>query len=593
MLRIIFDQYNKNITHRGTSKEYSGGINLAIRFSNVTSFFLGLMIFPYIFIFRYMGAGYLANLCIPIVLFYASIPFINKGGYIHFSRVLMTIMGHLIILFYSLALGRDSGIYQLFIVTSFYSIMYYDKTEKVKQIMSVFLTFLSVFFFLYLSRSNRFLFIELSDSTASILSPLIFVTTIILVLVFIFFYYFSKNRQVVELEDSLSHNEEDLLDSRERFRILFERTNDAIFLIDLETERYLDANSAAELLTGRNVETLKECSTSDITPRGSQQRTEKYLAAKTTMDFGEVLFIRPDRTERTALFSIIPLNDNTVFGFAKDITESKKTHDILMQNEKMMSIGEMAAGMAHEINNPLAGMLQTANVMNNRLSSKLNLPRSISAADKAGTDIGAIKTFMTERHIDQMLKNIIDSGERISNIVSNMLSFIRTSENIKSYYSLQEIVDNTLDLASVDYNLSQDIDFKNIGIIRQYTSDLPSVYCERSKIQQVLLNIFRNGADVMHYNNTKDPQFIIRMKLDRGESMFLIEIEDNGPGMDDHTIKRIFEPFFTTKPEGQGTGLGLSISYFIITDDHKGELFVESRENHGAIFSIKLPLKKQ
>ena len=97
----------------------------------------------------------------------------------------------------------------------------------------------------------------------------------------------------------------------------------------------------------------------------------------------------------------------------------------------------------------------------------------------------------------------------------------------------------------------------------------------------------------MHNSNTRDPQFIIRMNLVRWNSTFLIEIEDNGPGMDDKTKKRIFEPFFTTKPEGQGTGLGLSISYFIITDDHKGEMSVDSRKNHGTIFTIKLPVNKQ
>ncbi len=593
MFRKIIEKYNIYIMDQGTSAGYSSGINLTIKFSNVTSFFLSLLIFPYIFIFRSMGAVLLGNLCIPMVLFYASIPFINNKGHIKTTRILMTIVGHAIVLLYSIAFGKESGIYQLFIVTSFYSIMYFDKTERAKQIISILLTFFSVLtFFVYFMIYQKAPFV-LSEWSYSILNPLLFLTTLILVFVFIVFYYLSKNRLVGELEDSLIHNEEDLISSRERFRILFERTNDALFLIDLETEKYLDANSAAELLTGRNVESLKDCATWDITPEGSHERTEKYLAVRQTMDFGEVVFRRPDGTERIALLSIIPLNNNTVFGFAKDITESKRSHDILIQNEKMLSIGGLAAGMAHEINNPLAGILQTANVMNNRLGAKLNLPKSVSAAEKAGTDIRAIKSFMADRHIDRMLRNIIDSGERISKIVSNMLSFIRNSENIKSYYSLVEIIDNTLDIASADYNISQDMDFKNIEIIRNYASDLPFVYCERSKIQQVLLNIFRNGADIMHNSNMGDPRFEIRMKPVRDRSTILIEIEDNGPGMDEQTKKRIFEPFFTTKPEGQGTGLGLSISYFIITEDHKGEMSVDSRKNHGAIFTIKLPVNKQ
>ena len=109
------------------------------------------------------------------------------------------------------------------------------------------------------------------------------------------------------------------------------------------------------------------------------------------------------------------------------------------------------------------------------------------------------------------------------------------------------------------------------------------------QIQQVLLNILRNGAQAMQDAGTASPRFIVRTRFDKEPSMVCLEIEDNGPGMDEITRKRAFEPFFTTKPVGVGTGLGLSISYFIITENHGGELAVESRPGSGAKFIIRLP----
>jgi len=120
---------------------------------------------------------------------------------------------------------------------------------------------------------------------------------------------------------------------------------------------------------------------------------------------------------------------------------------------------------------------------------------------------------------------------------------------------------------------------------------MPLVPCEAAKIQQVLLNIFKNGAQAMQEASIEKPIFIVRVSYEEVPKTASIEIEDNGPGMDEKTRKRIFEPFFTTKPVGIGTGLGLSVSYFIITENHGGTMAVESTLGHGAKFIIHLPLK--
>ena len=123
------------------------------------------------------------------------------------------------------------------------------------------------------------------------------------------------------------------------------------------------------------------------------------------------------------------------------------------------------------------------------------------------------------------------------------------------------------------------------------TIPLPDVPCEKVKIQQVFLNILKNAAQAMSGDegSSPPPRLILRTALEN--QMIRIDIEDNGPGMNEKTKKRIFEPFFTTKAEGIGTGLGLSVSYFIINETHKGTIQVESQEGAGARFTIHLPLK--
>ncbi|HAR33360.1 MAG TPA: histidine kinase, partial [Desulfobacter sp.] len=120
--------------------------------------------------------------------------------------------------------------------------------------------------------------------------------------------------------------------------------------------------------------------------------------------------------------------------------------------------------------------------------------------------------------------------------------------------------------------------------------NLPAVFCQASKIQQVILNILTNGAQAMQGAGTPEPKFIVRTYVDPVRDMACMEIEDNGPGMKEEIRKHIFDPFFTTKPVGVGTGLGLSVSYFIITENHKGEMTVESSPGTSAKFVIRLPL---
>lgn len=270
-----------------------------------------------------------------------------------------------------------------------------------------------------------------------------------------------------------------------------------------------------------------------------------------------------------------------------DITEHVRMEEMVVQSEKMLSVGGLAAGMAHEINNPLAGMMQNAQVMLNRIKGEV--PASIKAAEQVGVSMGQIRGFMDKRGIVRQLEAIHEAGVRASKIVQNMLSFAKKDYSGKVLQDIPQLLEQTIEVAKSDYNLKKQYDFKKIKIVREYQSDAPPVWCERSKIQQVIFNILKNSAEAMHYfQSSEDPVFFLRVK--KQDEFVYVEIEDNGPGMEEDVRKRIFEPFFTTKPVDKGTGLGLSVSYFIITENHGGKMNVISEPGKGTRFIIALPV---
>ena len=302
-----------------------------------------------------------------------------------------------------------------------------------------------------------------------------------------------------------------------------------------------------------------------------------------------------DVKTRCREMNIYPLISNDETGAViriDDVTLKMQMEEMMIQEEKMLSIGGLAAGMSHEIKNPLAGIMQTTDVLANRLGMEADTKANRSAAEEAGTRIENIRKFMESRGIFRMLETLKDSGRRINEIVENMLSFAVISSSVTSSHSIPDILDKSLELAELDYSVKGKYDFREIRIIREYEENLPPVICDRAKIQQVFLNILNNGAQAMQAAGAGDYCFILRVFLEKEEEKIRVEIEDNGPGMDETTRARIFEPFFTTKEPGLGSGLGLSVSYFIITENHGGDLLAESGPGSGAKFIIRLPLKR-
>ncbi len=407
-----------------------------------------------------------------------------------------------------------------------------------------------------------------------------------------------QNLQKTRMIADMQATEEKLRESEGKYRDIFNAGHDIILMIDDETGRILDINEAVSPVFGYERREVIGGTIGQFSAGGkgfSQERAlEKIGQVKAA---GSQVFEWQCRRKNGELFwTEVSLKyssvsrDKKIIAVVRDISARKQTQEIMIQTEKMMSVGGLAAGMAHEINNPLAGILQNMSVLGNRLTNP-EIPANQAAAREAGTTMAALGGYVEKRGIPRILEGITNSAVRVAGIVENMLNFARKSDASFSSHDPKEIVERALELASTDYDLKKHFDFRSIHIERQFDPDLPLIPCEGSKIQQVLLNILNNGAYAMHQANGDTPsKFIIRLKKEAAGTMVRMEIEDTGPGMDDATQKKIFEPFFTTKPVGEGTGLGLSVSYFIITDNHKGTLTVRSRPGCGTVFIIRLPV---
>lgn len=272
-----------------------------------------------------------------------------------------------------------------------------------------------------------------------------------------------------------------------------------------------------------------------------------------------------------------------------DVTERWHMEQLLIQSEKMLSLGGVAAGMAHEINNPLASILGNAQVLTNRLTAPL--PSNLKAAAAVNLDFDAMQRYLAARDIPTMLTAIQDAGRRAATLVTNMLGFSRKADPRPQPTNLGEVVRSAIEIASTDYDLKKNYDFRKISINLQVDPKLPAVPCSAGKIQQVVLNLLRNGAEAMAektYPPGDGPRFTIHVQTH--QQFARIRVADNGPGMTPDILARIMEPFFTTKPPGRGTGLGLSVSYFIVTQEHGGRLYAESTPGQGSCFTIDLPL---
>jgi PAS domain S-box-containing protein len=388
--------------------------------------------------------------------------------------------------------------------------------------------------------------------------------------------------------------EEALRASEEKFSSLFRLLPDAITLSDPDSGLIVDVNDAYARLTGYDRDELVGGFSPDLGLFVHPEDRERMLSGVRRTGHADNFETEIRRRDG----SVIPCSISCQFltlaqrGFllavTRDLTDARRMQDMMIQSEKMISVGGIAAGIAHEINNPLGIIVQAA--QNLELRTRPDFPRNVETAEAIGLDMALLEKYMRERKILTFVQDMRTAAQRAADIIRHMLDFSRRSESRRKICSLPDIIDRAVELAQSDYDLKKSYDFKKIAIVREYDDDPLQIDCTETEIEQVLLNLLRNAAQAMAQTDppVAVPRIVIRtFNLPRG---MRIEVEDSGPGMPQAVRRRIFEPFFTTKPPGLGTGLGLSVSYFIVTQGHGGSMWVESEPGKGTKFVIELPV---
>ena len=361
--------------------------------------------------------------------------------------------------------------------------------------------------------------------------------------------------------------EESLHISEASYRGLFESAADAIIIADATTALIIDVNpssidllgiSRSELIGKKFFETK---SFENIV--SSKKGFEDFIQKKSVYCEDLTLKTSDDRQIPVEFISNVYNVDKgeVIQCNIRDISDRKKTEEERRKLEekaqvasRLASVGEMAAGIAHEINNPLTGVLGFSQL----LLKKENVPEDIK----------------------DNLKLIADGSQRVADVVKRLLIFARQVKPNKTLTNLNELVDNTLKLR--EYVLRTN----NIEVVTRLDPDLPWTIVDPGQLQQVFLNLIVNAEQAMRQAHGRGTLTITSKK--KGNTI-LISFKDNGHGISKENMKRLFDPFFTTKAPGEGTGLGLSLSRSIILD-HGGQIDVDTNLGHGATFTIELPI---
>jgi two-component system NtrC family sensor kinase len=346
--------------------------------------------------------------------------------------------------------------------------------------------------------------------------------------------------------------------SEARYRHLVESASDAIVTLDANG-RFTTVNHAAENISGYKREELVGQWFAPMLPDDDLPKAlghfQQALAGETGLF--ETQFYRKDgETRIISVTYSTPQKDEEVLCLIRDVTDQKMLQEQLIQSEKMSAIGQLVSGVAHELNNPLAGISAFAQLL---LAEKRFPPDQRTAAE-----------------------TIYSEARRASRIVQNLLTFARQHKAEKVPTAINQVLDDTLELRGYELRV------RGIDVRREYDESIPETMADAHQLQQVFLNLITNAEQAMEQ---KEGHHRLTVSTRRNGDAIRIEVEDTGAGIPANLIERIFNPFFTTKPTGSGTGLGLSISLGIVRE-HEGKIWAEnsSQSGSGARFVVEIPI---
>ena len=358
--------------------------------------------------------------------------------------------------------------------------------------------------------------------------------------------------------DELKQTHDNLSASESKYRLLFETSRDAILIFDRET-RMQDINEAGLKLflfkdreEALSIETFYQLFWDTRDAKSFYQTIKE----KGFVQGLEVLMVDRSGRKLTVMVSAtVRLDEDHHFsgidGTFRDITEKRRLEKYLAQTEKLAAIGQLASGVAHEINNPLGVIKCYSNLI----------------SKGQGTDTQVMKDVeVIQKHTEQC-----------KSVVEALLNFARVSEPQKSHTDIQACIGEVLSV------IEPQLQKNRITIQKEFDENISRLIVDAQKIQQVLMNLILNAQQAMPDGGRITVRTFLQL------DMLAVEIADTGIGISEKNIDRIFDPFFTTKDAGRGTGLGLSVSYGII-EQHGGKIEVASSPGNGSIFKILLPL---
>jgi len=364
--------------------------------------------------------------------------------------------------------------------------------------------------------------------------------------------------------------EDELRKSEEKYRLFFNNDPNPIFVLDQGSLEIYDANERAVAMYGYQREALLGRSFVTLTDANDQKRLVEGLAqGEHSLD--RVKQIRGDGSGfisalRASYWNYMGQPSITLS--AVDITRWLETENQLIQVSKMATLGEMAAGVAHELNQPMSVIGTAGSFLRKQLARERVLPPKV---------------------IQEVAEEIGSQVERATRIINHLREFGRKGEVDKVRVQLNEPIQGVFHL------LGKQMEVHNVHIELDLDQKLPPIWGDRNRLEQVFINLVMNARDAIEARRAKEkdgPEGLIRITSTHRDGQVVVSVSDNGIGVPPENRERIFEPFFTTKQVGKGTGLGLSISYAIIRD-YGGAIEVESQGQSGSTFRLTFPVARE